>query len=93
MGVQLRRFISGEGPLAPIMFLLVAAGPSGLMRQAFEVGLFRGFSLRDSSLVVSHMLYADDTLLNVMSTVRNLWTKMAVLRCFELESGLKVNFS
>lgn len=49
--------------------------------------------MRDSGLVDSHMQYADHTLLIGTPTLHNLWTKKAVLGCFDLASGLKVNFS
>lgn len=90
--VQIRRGLKQGDPLAPFLFLLVAEGLSGLIRQASEVGLFRGFQVRDSELEVTHLQYADDTLLIGEPTIQNLWTMKAVLRCFELASGLKVNF-
>jgi hypothetical protein len=42
---------------------------------------------------VSLLQYADDTLCIGEATVDNLWTLKAVLRGYEMSSGLKVNFS
>lgn len=42
--------------------------------------------------MVSHLLYADNTLCIGKPTVENLWTLKAVLRGFKMASGLKVNF-
>ncbi|PNY13366.1 ribonuclease H [Trifolium pratense] len=42
--------------------------------------------------VVSHLQYADNTLFIGEVCVENLWTMKAILRWFELISGLKVNF-
>lgn len=60
---------------------MVVEGLSGLMRQTTEVGLFRGYMVRDSGLVVSHLQYAYDTLLIGVLMVQNLWTMKAMLRC------------
>lgn len=66
---------------------------SGLIRQVADVGFFKGYSVRDSRLVVSHMQYVDDILLIGMPMVQNLCTMKAVQRCFELALGSKVKFS
>jgi hypothetical protein len=43
-------------------------------------------------VVVSHLQYADDTLYIGEASVDNLWALKAILRGFEMASGLKVNF-
>lgn len=91
--IQIRRGLKQGDPLAPFLFLLVVEGLSGLIRQASDVGLYRGFGVRRSGLVVCHLQYADDTLLIGEPSVQNLWTMKVILRSFELASGLKVNFS
>jgi hypothetical protein len=42
--------------------------------------------------VISHLQYADDTLCIGEASIENLWTLKALLRGFEMVSGLKVNF-
>jgi len=78
-------------PLAPFLFLLVAEGFSGLMKNAVNRNLFKGFEIKNGGLVISHLQYADDTLCIGEPTVDNLWTLKAMLRGFEMASGLKVN--
>jgi len=79
-------------PLAPFLFLLVAEGFSGLMTNAVNRNLFHGFEIKRGGSVISHLQYADDTLCIDVPTVENLWTLKAMLRGFEMASGLKVNF-
>ncbi|MCI23932.1 RNA-directed DNA polymerase (Reverse transcriptase), partial [Trifolium medium] len=43
-------------------------------------------------LSISHLQYADDTLCIGEASVENIWTIKAILRAFELASGLRVNF-
>ncbi|MCI40998.1 LINE-1 reverse transcriptase like, partial [Trifolium medium] len=62
------------------------------MRKAVEIERFKPFRVGRDGLPVSLLQYADDTLCIGEATVENLWTLKAVLRGFELASGLKVNF-
>jgi hypothetical protein len=91
--ISIQRGLKQGDPLAPFLFLLVAEGFSGLMRNAVELNLFEGFKIGGNGLVVSHLQYADDTLCIDKATVENLWTMKALLRGFEMASGLKINFS
>jgi len=45
-----------------------------------------------NGLSISHLQYADDTLFIGEASMANLWATKTILRCFELASGLKVNF-
>jgi hypothetical protein len=78
--------------LAPLLFLIVAEGLGALMRKAVDRGRFKPFHVGRSALPISMLQYADDTLCIGEATVENLWTIKAVLRGFEMTSGLKVNF-
>ena len=71
----------------------MAEGLSGLMSNAVDRNLFHGFEVQGGGTVISHLQYADDTLCIGKATVGNLWTLKALLRGFEMGSGLKVNFS
>ncbi|MCH88010.1 LINE-1 reverse transcriptase like [Trifolium medium] len=62
------------------------------MTRAVSLGFFKGFKL-NSGLSISHLQYADDTIFIGEACVENLWSMKAILRWFELISGLKVNFS
>jgi hypothetical protein len=72
--------------------LLVAEGFAGAMRSAVERNHFKGFKVGTGGLQISHLQYADDTLCIGETSIDNLWTLKAILRGFELASGLKVNF-
>lgn len=78
--------------LARFLFILVAEGFSRLMKNVVERGLFKGFEVKRGGTIVSHLQYADDTICLGEATVDSLWTSKALLRGFEMASGLKVNF-
>jgi hypothetical protein len=90
--INIQRGLKQGDPLAPFLFLLVAEGFAGLMRSAVEKNRFKGFGVGPDNVMVSHLQYADDTICVGEATLENVWTLKAILRGFELCSGLKVNF-
>jgi hypothetical protein len=90
--INIKRGLKQGDPLAPHLFLLVADGLGALMRKAVEVERFRPFRIGRDGVPVSLLQYADDTLCIGEASVENLWLLKAVLRGFEMASGLKVNF-
>jgi hypothetical protein len=91
--VNIARGLKQGDPLAPFLFLLVVEGLGLLMNRAVSLGFFKPFVIKNSGVVVSHLQYADDTLFVGDACVENLWCMKAILRWFELMSGLKVNFA
>jgi hypothetical protein len=90
--INIKRGLKQGDPLAPLLFLLVAEGLGLLMRRAVDVHRFTPFLVGRDELPVSILQYADNTLCVGEATVDNLWTLKAILRGFEMVSGLKVNF-
>ncbi|MCH85694.1 LINE-1 reverse transcriptase like [Trifolium medium] len=62
------------------------------MRKAVAIDRFKPFHIGRDGVPVSLLQYADDTLCIGEASVENLWALKAILRGFELASGLKVNF-
>jgi hypothetical protein len=91
--INIQRGLKQGDPLAPFLFLLVAEGLGGVMKKGVELNRFHGFRVGGSNVVVSHLQYADDTLCVGEASITNLWALKAILRGFEMSSGLKVNFS
>jgi hypothetical protein len=90
--ICIRRGLKQGDPLAPLLFILVAEGLGALMRSAVERGRFKPFLVGRGGCPVSILQYADDTLCIGEASVENLWAIKAILRGFEMASGLKVNF-
>lgn len=87
--VSIQKRLKQGDPLSPFLYLLVAEGLSCLMEKAVTTWRFKGCELGNDGPSVQ---YADDTILVGDANWGNLWVMKAVLRCFELVSGLKVNF-
>jgi len=90
----LQRGLRQGDPLSPFLFLLVAEGLNVLMHSVVENNLYKGYGVGTSnSVVVSHLQFADDTLLIGEKSWANVRALRAVLTLFADMSGLKVNFN
>ena len=80
-------------PLSPFLFLLAAEGLNVLMSVAVNVNLFTGYLVgAQAPTVISHLQFADDTLLIGAKSWANVRALQAILVIFENMSGLKVNY-
>ncbi|PNX79892.1 ribonuclease H, partial [Trifolium pratense] len=90
----LQRGLRQGDPLSPFLFLLAAEGLNVLMEAMIAQNLFKGYSIvEQGSMTVSHLQFADDTLLLGVKSWGNVRALRAVLVLFESMSGLKVNFN
>jgi len=90
----LQRGLRHGDPLSPFLFLLTAEGLNVLMNSAVENNLYKGYGVGSTgSAVVSHLQFADDTLLIGEKSWANVRALRAVLTLFADMSGLKVNFN
>lgn len=81
-------------PLSPFLFLLVAEGFNVLMEALSVNNLFADYKLGSQNpVVVSHLQFADDTLILCEKSWANIRAMRACLLLFEELSGLRVNFS
>ncbi|GKV16979.1 hypothetical protein SLEP1_g27539 [Rubroshorea leprosula] len=80
-------------PLSPFLFLIIAEGLNGLVSEAIKNGKLEGVEVGNKNFRISHLQYADDTILFGKATEENVWAMKGILRAFELVSGLKINFN
>uniref|UniRef100_A0A2N9HCX4 Reverse transcriptase domain-containing protein n=1 Tax=Fagus sylvatica TaxID=28930 RepID=A0A2N9HCX4_FAGSY len=88
--------LSKGDPLSPLLFLLVMEILSRMLRKVEEEGLIRGFRAGSNAaegLCISHLLYADDTILFCDADLDQLVYVRMVLTCFEAVTGLRVNMA
>ncbi|XP_068477366.1 uncharacterized protein [Phaseolus vulgaris] len=87
-----RKGLRQDDPLAPFLFLLVAEGLVGVSRMAKEKNLIDSLEVGRARVKVNMLQYADDTLFFCEANTKSIFNIKAILLCFELASGLKVNF-
>ncbi|XP_071729272.1 uncharacterized protein [Rutidosis leptorrhynchoides] len=90
---SLGRGIRQGDPLSPFLFILAGEGLNIMSKMATEKGLFKGVEIGDNKVPLSHLQYADDTIFIGEWTRSNAYSLQNLLKCFELASGLKVNFN
>jgi hypothetical protein len=79
--------------LSHFLFLLAAQGLNVMMYALVQSSLFTGYNIGDgSSAAISHLQFADDTLLMGVKSWANVRAMRGVLVLCEEVSGLKVNF-
>ena len=87
------RGIRQGDPLSPFLFTIVVEALSLLLVKAKDVGLIGGFEMGRSGEVITHLQFADDTVLFSSSRRDEILALRRILRCFQLVSGLKINIS
>lgn len=80
-------------PLFPLLFLLAGQVLLCLLKVANLKGIFTGIKINDEGRSISHLQFADDTVLFIKNDMTSILGAKKVLQCFELLSGLKINFS
>jgi len=79
-------------PLAPFLFLIVAEGLAGLVRNSITKQVYKGLKVGKNNVGVNLLQFADDTLFVCEANLQNIMAIKSILRCFEIGLGLKVNF-
>ena len=89
----LERGLRQGDPLSPFLFLLAAESLNVLMKALVEANVFTGYRVGGANpVVVSHLQFANDTLLIGNKSWANVRALRAGLVLFEAMSGLKVHF-
>ncbi|XP_062028650.1 uncharacterized protein LOC133744575 [Rosa rugosa] len=86
------RGIRQGDPLSPYLFLFVSEGLSGLLQHADYSGLIHGVRAAPTAPSISHLLFADDSLLFVNATVEECVSLKQCLLLYECAAGQRINF-
>lgn len=79
-------------PLSPLLFNLAGEDLNRMLVSANKLGMFKGIKLNDSSDDLTHSQYDDNTILFIRNDIMSVSKVKEVLQCFQLLSGLKINF-
>jgi hypothetical protein len=83
--------VSGKGTLSPLLFVFVMEALSCMLFAGVNDGLLEGFKV--GNVIVSHLLFADDTLIFCKDSPDQLAYLQGIFLLFEAASGLKVNLA
>lgn len=79
-------------PFSPFLFNIAVQGLSCMLQRSCGLGLIEGLNFGNTGPALSHLQFADDTLIFSSASLSSLQNIKRILLCFELLSGLKVNF-
>ena len=82
-------------PLSPFLFLIATEGLNSMIKTANLNGRLRGFDVArigERNLEITHLQYADDTLILCDAEEDQLMTLRVILVLFEGISGLHINW-
>ena len=85
------RSIRHGDPIYPFLFLICLEGLHGLLTQSVVRGDIHGFSISRRSLILTHLFFADDSLLFSRSNVDECEKVLEVLQVYEKSSGQQIN--
>ena len=78
-------------PLSPYLFLLCFEGFNGLIHNAVNEGKINGFSLRRGGPKISHIFFANDSLLFCHAKVEEVKSIQTILEVYEKASSQQIN--
>ncbi|KAL4384698.1 hypothetical protein GQ457_15G025740 [Hibiscus cannabinus] len=96
-GSPTKEFLMKKGlrqgdPISPFLFITVTEVLHLIIIKASENGLIEGIDSLLPQASLTHLQFADDTILFLRPSVECIENTKRVLRCFEICSGLSINF-
>ena len=80
-------------PLSPYLFLICAESFSSMLTKAAEDGLIHGARVCRNAPRISHLFFADDSILFTRATLQECSVVADILSTYERASGQKINFN
>ena len=78
-------------PLSPYLFLICAEGLTSLLRRAERQGLIHGIAANRYGPKISHLLFADNSLLLIIATTEECRQVLSILETYEQAFGQRIN--
>ncbi|XP_028114698.1 uncharacterized protein LOC114312635 [Camellia sinensis] len=78
--------------MSHFLFNIVAEGLNMLFERAKALGLIKGAIIGHGQIIVTHLQFADDTVVFCKAKEQEVLHVKRILRCFEVMFGLRINF-
>lgn len=92
MPFKLQRGLRQGDPLSPFLFVFAAEVMNLMIKKAVSLNLWTGIDASKNGPILTHLQFADDTLIFASPDHQSLQNIKMVLILFQLTSGLNINF-
>jgi len=89
----MKRGLRQGDPLSPYLFVMMAEVLNKLLLKAAEMGFIQGVQVGSRTVTLTHLQFADDTLIFCEPKLEYLQNLKVILYCFQSFSGLTVNYA
>jgi len=89
---KMGRGIRQGDPLSPFLFVLMAEVLNKMMQRAISSGLLRGILVGNGEMQISHLQFADDTLIFCEAEEQYVRAVKGIFLTYQAFSGLCVNY-
>ncbi|KAM1803504.1 hypothetical protein ACFX12_029481 [Malus domestica] len=91
--IQPKRGLRQGDPLTPFLFLICTEGFSSLIKKGLERGALHGYKITPNGTPITHLFFADDSVLFGNATVEEAQGVADVLNVYASGSGQEINMS
>lgn len=89
---KMQKGVRQGDPLSPFLFIIAAESLNCLFQEAVSLGSLKGLKVSDEDPVLTHLQFADDTLIFCEAKMEEISAVKGLLQGFEVMSGLKINY-
>lgn len=89
---QLQRGLTQGDPISPFLFLLIAEIFNRFVQRGRELGYLEGITVGKGHIPITHLQFADDTIIFTPANIEILSNYKKFLQCFAILSGLRNNY-
>ncbi|KAK2651628.1 hypothetical protein Ddye_011484 [Dipteronia dyeriana] len=88
----LERGLRQGDPLSLFLFNIVSEALKAILLKASEINLLKGVNFGSEGVNITHLQFVDDMIVFLKPSLSYLKYLKRILRCFEIVSGLRINF-
>ncbi|KAK2644345.1 hypothetical protein Ddye_019540 [Dipteronia dyeriana] len=78
--------------MSSFLFNIVVDALNRLFLKAMDLNVFKGKVFGRDKVHITHLQFVNDTILFIDANAESVLNMRRILRCFEIRSGLKINF-